>query len=306
MVIVNLIDQQKSHPQIAVVMTCHNRRDITMTCLQSLDKQRIPVEVYLVDDGSTDGTSDTVRESYPKVNLIQGSGSLFWSGGMRVAFSEAIKKNYDYYIWLNDDTLLNSEALSDLLNIHLNLSEQGYPSSIVVGSTQDPVTGKPTYGGAVKSKRWYSNKLEFLEPSHELQKCDTMYGNCVLIPRSVVAKVGNIDSAFIHALGDIDYGLRAIQLGCSVWAAPGFIGTCAQNSPKGSWIDCNISVVERLQKAWQVKNFPVLPWTTFTRRHSGFFWFLYWFLPYIRAVIGYKNLDTSPTFSEDVQSNEVS
>jgi len=293
------LTESTSHSSIAVIMTCHNRHDITISCLQLLYQQDAKFDVYLVDDGSSDGSSDSIRKYYPEVKVFQGDGNLFWAGGMRFAFGEALKNDYDYYAWLNDDTMLHSKALNNLLESHSALIKRGYPDSIVAGSTHDPITGKATYGGAVKSKRWYSNKMEFLEPSQELQECDTMYGNFVLIPRSVAAKVGNIDSAFIHAMGDIDYGLRARQLGCSIWAAPGFIGTCAQNSADGSWVDLNLSVIERLKKAFQVKNFPIAPWTAFTKRHSGFWWFLHWCLPYIRAVIGYKDLKMSPTFSED-------
>lgn len=298
------ITDSTSHPSVAVIMTCHNRHDITISCLQLLYQQNIKFDVYLLDDGSSDGTSDAIRKYYPEIKLFQGNGNLFWTGGMRVAFGQALQDDYDYYAWLNDDTMLYPNALSNLLASHLNLSKSGYPDSIVAGSTKDFITGKPTYGGAVKSQRWYSNKMEFLEPTQELQKCDSMYGNFVLIPRSVATKVGNIDSVFIHAMGDIDYGLRARQLGCSVWAAPGFIGTCSQNSAAGSWVDLNLSVIERLKKAFQVKNFPIAPWTTFARRHFGFWWFLHWCLPYIRAVIGYKDLNSSPTFTKDAQLQE--
>ena len=302
---VNITDST-SHPSVAVIMTCHNRHDTTISCLQLLYQQDAKFDVYLVDDGSSDGTSDSIRKYYPEVKLFQGDGNLFWAGGMRVAFGEALKNDYDYYAWLNDDTMLYPDALSSLLASHLTLINRGYSDSIVAGSTKDSITGKPTYGGAVKSQRWYSNKMEFLEPTQELQQCDSMYGNFVLIPRSVAAKVGNIDSAFVHAMGDIDYGLRACQLSCSVWAAPGFIGTCAQNSADGSWVDLNLSVIERLKKAFQVKNFPIASWTAFAKRHFGFWWFLYWCLPYIRAIIGYKDLNMSPTFSEDLESNKSS
>lgn len=295
-----------SEPRIAVIMTCHNRHDITIACLQFLDKQQVNYTVYLVDDGSSDGTSKTVSQNHPEVKLFQGDGNLFWAGGMRMAYGEALKSNYDYYIWLNDDTMLDPGAFRKLLNIHRDLIEKGHGESIVVGSTQDPITGEPTYGGAVKSKRWYSNKLEFLEPSQELQQCDTMYGNCVLIPRAVAEKVGNIDSAFVHSLGDIDYGLRAGQAGCSVWATPGFVGTCSQNAVTGSWVDPNLPISQRLKKVFQVKNFPISPWTAFTKRHSGSFWFFFWCLPYIRAIIGYKDLSISPTFSADVVPDEQS
>jgi GT2 family glycosyltransferase len=284
---------------IAILMTCHNRRETTLSCLAALDQQKINFDVYLVDDGSLDGTADAVTQQYPQVKTIQGNGNLFWGGGMRLAFAEAMKNNYDYYLWLNDDTILESQTFSKLLKIHGELVRRNKAESIIVGSTQDSISGKPTYGGAIKSKRWYSNKFEFLEPNQKLQECDTMYGNCVLIPHAVAAKVGNIDPAFIHSLGDLDYGLRARQLGCSIWVAPGYVGTCSQNSVAGSWVDLDLSVIERLKKVLQVKNFPILPWTIFVKRHSGFLWFIYWFLPYIRAVIGYKDLNTSPTFAED-------
>lgn len=284
--------------QIAVLMTCHNRRETTLSCLAALYRQENSFDVYLVDDGSSDGTAEAVNREYPQVRILQGDGNLFWVGGMRMAFAEAMENVHDYYLWLNDDTILEPLAISKLLEIHHELASQDKADSIVVGSTKDSVTGKPTYGGAVKSKRWYSNKFEFLEPKQKLQECDTMYGNCVLIPHSVATKVGNIDSAFIHSLGDLDYGLRARQLDCSIWVAPEYIGACSQNSVSGSWVDPNLSVIQRLQKAFDIKNFPRSPWTTFTKRHSGFFWFVYWLLPYIRAVVGYKDLDTSPTFTE--------
>jgi GT2 family glycosyltransferase len=286
--------------QIAVIMTCFNRLKTTLACLRALNQQTVTFDTYLTDDGSSDGTSDAVKALYPQVQILQGDGNLFWVGGMRLAFEAALKRDYEYYLWLNDDTLLEANAFEHLLANHQELSKQGHENSIVVGSTRDGLTGKASYGGAVKSQQWYSNKYNFVGASQTLQECDTMFGNCVLIPRSVARKVGNIDAAFIHTLGDIDYGLRARKNGCSVWVAPGYIGTCSKNSVKNSWVDTKLSVIERLKKVTQVKAFPIKPWSVFCHRHSGKFWFMYWCLPYIRAIVGYKNLATSPTFAEDI------
>ncbi|MHC5760286.1 glycosyltransferase family 2 protein [Nostoc sp.] len=285
---------------LAVIMTCYNRRNTTLACLNALYQQKVFCDVYLTDDGSSDGTKEAIKAEYPEVQILQGNGNLFWVGGMHLAFGEAIKHQYDYYLWLNDDTFLEANAVSKLLQVHQNLTELGYPDSIVVGSTKDSMTGKATYGGAVKSKKWYSNKFEFLEPSSVTQKCDAMYGNCVLIPKSVATKVGNIDTAFVHSLGDLDYALRARKMGCKIWVAPGYIGTCTKNSIRNSWVDTNLNILERLKKVLQLKGFPLKSWTIFCSRHSGPFWIFYWFLPYIRAIIGYKNLAISPTFSEDI------
>jgi GT2 family glycosyltransferase len=290
-----------SSPSIAIVMTCHNRRDITLRCLQQLFSQTIPVDVYLVDDGSSDGTTHAILNRFPSVNIITGSGDLFWAGGMRQAFAEAMKKTYAHYLWLNDDTMLAPDALTRLLLAQQQLIERGQNQAIVIGSTRDEKNQKPTYGGAMQSKQWYSNKFEFVGVVDELRECETFFGNCVLIPQSVVDRVGNIDPTFIHTLGDLDYGLRARQQGCSIWIAPGTIGTCSQNLIDGSWADTELPLLDRLRKVTQIKGFPLRPWTVFCRRHSGRLWFMYWLLPYLRAVIGYRNLDASPTFCTDVE-----
>jgi GT2 family glycosyltransferase len=287
------------NPSLAVLMTCHNRREITLRCLQHLFQQSVPITVYLVDDGSSDGTAAAVHATYASVQVITGDGNLFWAGGMRLAFAEAMKTGHAYYLWLNDDTLLEPGALSHLLAMHHTLVAQGEATAIVVGSTRNPKTGEPTYGGAVRSKQWYSNKFEFAGSSQELSPCDTFFGNCVLIPQSVVDRVGNIDPAFIHTLGDLDYGLRTRNQGGSVWVAPEYVGTCAQNSVNGSWADTDLPLFQRLRKVTQTKNFPLHPWTTFCRRHSGPLWFLYFVLPYIRAIVGYRDLKDSPTFCAD-------
>ena len=70
---------------IAVLITCHNRKDTTLSCLGRLFSIRKDIDVYCVDDNSTDGTADAIRENFPQVNLIRGDGNLFWCRGMRKA-----------------------------------------------------------------------------------------------------------------------------------------------------------------------------------------------------------------------------
>jgi len=119
--------------RIAVLITCHNRKPKTLACLTALFNQTPPssatTDVYLVDDGSTDGTAEEVHQAYPQVKILQGDGSLFWNGGMRKAFSEALKYDYDYYLWLNDDTILYPEAIASLLTTshHIAFTNQIHP-----------------------------------------------------------------------------------------------------------------------------------------------------------------------------------
>ncbi|NJK57590.1 MAG: glycosyltransferase family 2 protein [Pleurocapsa sp. SU_5_0] len=282
----------------AILITCHNRSQVTLNCLSALYNQKPIFKVYLVDDGSRDGTSKDVEKQYPSVKIFPGDGNLFWVGGMHLAFAEAMKNDHEYYLWLNDDTILESNALQTLIDTYSLVKNQGYLKSIIVGSVKDPDTGQYSYGGRIRSTKKFSRTFEAVEPTYEPQECDTMQGNIVLIPRSVVEIVGNLEPAFTHQRGDLDYGLRAKKLGCSIFVAPGYLGTCPQNLVTGSWVDMSLSPYQRLKKVLQIKAFPPKEWAIFTKRHSGKLWFLYWTFPYIRALIGYKNLNYSPTFKQ--------
>jgi GT2 family glycosyltransferase len=274
--------------RVAALAACHNRRRKTLSALEALFKQKlspeVSVRVYLVDDGSTDGTADAVRAAYPEVELLRGDGGLFWNGGMSLAFSEALAVGYDYYLWLNDDTLLERDALFNLLGTHRSLAERGSPDSIVVGSTRDAVSGALTYGGLVRTSRWRPLKFRLVEPAEEPRECETMNGNCVLIPHAVAENVGNLSDAFTHLMGDHDYGLRASEMGCSVWVAPGYIGYCPKNLTRESWADKDLSLRERLEKVAQPKGLPIAEWRTFARRYAGPLWFIYWIYPYVRLI----------------------
>lgn len=280
----------KPHSTIATIITCHNRKQKTLASLAALFNQVLPADVllvaYLVDDASTDGTAEAVQETYPQVKLLRGDGNLFWNGGMRQGFAEAIKQNYDYYVWLNDDTVLEPEALNTMLATSRCLAEQGNTRAIAVGSTRDSETGALTYGGWLRTSWWHPLHFRLVQPSEEAQPCHTMNGNCVLIPRAVVEVVGNLDPAFIHSMGDIDYGLRAVQQNCTVWVVPGYVGICSTNPPEGNcWEDPNMSLADRFKKVLQPKGFGPKESKVLVQRHTNILWPIYWLLPYLRLIL---------------------
>lgn len=267
-----------------VLMTCHNRRAKTLEALTSLFAQDLHarLHVFLVDDGSTDGTAEAVSLRFPEVQIIRGSGSLFWAGGMRLAYEFSSDVPRDFTVWLNDDVSLWPHALSTLRSVQDWRAREGRTDVMVVGAFCDPSTGTTTYTGLVRDSRLRPLRFQPLTPTAVPLSCDTVHGNLVLISEAVREAVGNLDAGYTHAMGDMDYALRAKRRGFEIWLAPGHVGTCPFNEPDPT----PGSARQRLRKRGSVKELPPSDWRLFARRFAGPAWPLYWASPYLRAALG--------------------
>jgi GT2 family glycosyltransferase len=276
--------------RLCAVMTCFNRRDKTLACLEALrcsaeQAGGIRLSAVLVDDGSNDGTAEAVKARYPWVQVVVNEGPpLFWCRGMHLALAQAMPKGFDYYLLLNDDTMLAPDALAGLVACAVQMRLQGGKPVLVVGSTEDATTGLHTYGGERIASPLRRTTFLRVPPSAEPQPIDTFNGNVVLLPADVVALVGNVDPLFEHAMGDIDYGLRARQAGVAQWLAPGFHGTCSNNPVTGTFSDQRLGLRARWRHILSRKGLPWRSWLHFTRRHTGVIWPLFFLWPYVRLL----------------------
>lgn len=276
--------------QLVVLMTCHNRIDKTLACLEALYRNRLPenvsLDVVLVDDGSSDGTREAVQDRFPAVRIIRGDGSLFWNGGMRRAYEAAQAEEYDYLLWLNDDTVLDGDAVERLLATQTQLLDRLGRPAIIVGSTRLPASNIPSYGGTVRIHRLKPMRFVLIPPETEPIECDTMNGNVVLVPREISLALGNLEPRFVHAGGDMDYGLRAKAALYSIWVMPGYAGACANDHPiSGSFNDVTLPLTDRMRKILSPKGLPLRTWLVLTRRHGGLLWPLHWAWPYLKVFI---------------------
>lgn len=228
---------------IAVLITCHNRKNLTVQCVDRVYRQAFDdVDVFLTDDGCTDGTPEEVTKLFPRVNIIKGDGSLFWNRGMYVAWKEALKGDYNYYIWLNDDTSITNDCFVELLKASQYFNDK----AVIVGTTS--ARGNPsqiTYGGRNEKER-------LIESIDMYNKCYTFNGNIVLVPQFVVDKIGIISDKFHHRFGDTEYGFRANREGIEVMTACGILGECDIHSSLPIYCDPSKKISQRLKSYFSV------------------------------------------------------
>jgi GT2 family glycosyltransferase len=236
--------------KIAILLTCHNRRDKTLACLTSLFhcilSDDYSFDVYLVDDGCTDGTTNAVQKMYPGVHIISGNGQLFWAGGVRLAWNTALQKNeYDLFLLINDDVVLEKSCLQKLFLARNYSKQECGRDGIIVGSTMDIHSKDISYGGHRIINNGIRVKSSSIIPSDKPQMCHFANGNILLIHCDVVRQIGIFDKRFTHGIADYDYTLRAYEQSIPMWVAPGICGYCTDDHGK-SWKSSSFSLRERV------------------------------------------------------------
>ncbi len=250
--------------KIAVLITCHNRKDNTLSCLKHLFNCLLPasasLQVFLVDDGSTDKTGDAVKAKYPEIKIIKGSGQLYWNRGMHLAWISAkAHDDFDFYIWLNDDTVLKKNALIELLECQRLLPDE----TLVCGAISSADKNTFTYGGLDKQG-------SPVIPDGTVQSCYVINGNCVLISKKICDAIGLLDPVFPHAIGDHDYGLRAIANNFKVVTTREYIGFCERNASLPKWCYKETPLLKRIKHLYSpLGNSHPVYFFIYEKRHFG-------------------------------------
>ena len=272
--------------RITAIVASHNRRESTLASLASFFSQSVAREIDLdavvVDDCSSDGTGSAVESAFPRARVVRSSGNLYWAGGMALAEHHALIPDPDYLLWLNDDVILDPDALSRMLEVERTHGHRPY---IVVGALRDPQTSEVTYSGVRRRGRGlHPLRFDRIQPARWPVPVETFNGNVVLVSRTVSAMVGRIDGRFAHALADFDYGLRAAKAGVLSVLSPGAVGTCTRQLPAAPWLDASLPLRKRFELLRGPKGFPPASAARYLRRHGGLVWPIFWAAPYLRQT----------------------
>ncbi|MEO8329954.1 MAG: glycosyltransferase, partial [Candidatus Nanopelagicales bacterium] len=103
-------------PVVHAVVVAYNRRELLHDALTAISEQSlVPDVVHVIDNASTDGTAEMVREQFPDVRLHQLSSNTGGAGGFAVGLAHALADAAEWVWLMDDDTVPTHDALQHLV-----------------------------------------------------------------------------------------------------------------------------------------------------------------------------------------------
>ncbi len=206
---------------VYVIMPVRNRREVTRSCLEALRAQSYqPLTVVVVDDGSSDGTSEMVRRQFPEVVLLRGDGDLWWTRATNLGVGWVLGQGDpgDWLLTLNDDTSFGPTFVAALVRTAL-----AHPGALVGAVSVDDRSTPVVLDGGVRIK-WATAKHTIVglgRPYAEVRReqgspveVNALPGRGMLVPLEALRRVGLFDQERLpHYAADYEFSIRAGRAG---------------------------------------------------------------------------------------------
>lgn len=283
-----------SDPHVTIVILNWNREADTLGCLDSLAGMNYPsFSIVVVDNGSTDGSPEAIerwgRENRP-LTLIRNPENMGFVRGSNQGMRHALSTDTDYVFLLNNDTVVEPDALSLLITT----AERSGDTSGDIGDDTGSDTRGDTDGdiGMVGPKIYQYGKDNVLDSAgtrtitwlaqgfllghgeEDHGQYDNpgempyITGTALLVKRAVLEKVGLMDEDYFCYFDDFDWGLKARKFGYRLLLVPEAVVQHKGSQTAGFGSPFYVHQRIRGQIIFARKHIPVLP-------------FLFAFLPYL-------------------------
>jgi GT2 family glycosyltransferase len=275
-------------PRVTAVVLNWNGREDTLRCLTRLEESaHAAISIVLVDNASSDGCVEAVSERFPEVEIRANDANLGFAGGMNAGVERALATGSDFVLVLNNDTLVDRDAISLLVDACGISSDVGAVSPVLhfaddpglawfAGATFDPARGYP---GRV---------LGYREPVERAGtspfETERLSGAALLMSRRCLEDVGLFADELFFMCEDVDWSLRARARGYRLLVVPcakvghgvarsqggehsprstyyglrNQLEVCRRHAPLGRWRSARRSVVAALVYLMRMRRNPSL------------------------------------------------
>lgn len=214
--------------RVVISIVNYNTEELTKQCLESIfsTKNKNDYEVWVVDNASTDGSVNMIKE-FKRVRLIENNANLGFGAAHNIVLKKA---DAPYLLILNSDCQVGEDVLDNMVTFMEKNPEAAITSCKILGfdGKLQPSAGDLPLGLALFSwlfnlevlginKSFHRNEPEYYKGVHEV---GWVSGNFMLIRSSVIKKIGCFNERFFMYFEDTEYCYRAKKAGYQIMINP--------------------------------------------------------------------------------------
>lgn len=209
--------------KIEIVTPVHNRCEITRKCLESLeniDRRGLNIHIFVVDDGSSDGTEQMLANEFPEVSVIRGDGNLWYTAGSNRGLEAALLRKPDYILLINNDCIFDPTFLVSMLET-ARANRRSIVGAVLIdwNDREKIFQVSPEWRIFWGGIRHWRHQTIYTIPDTPW-KVDLIVGNCTLFPVQAIREAGLMDESRLPQFGDAEYTPRMRRLGWTLLIEP--------------------------------------------------------------------------------------
>jgi len=194
-----------------IILNWNGMKD-TLECIESVRNLDYPdMRIIVVDNGSTDDSTTVIRQRYPSITLLESKRNLGFTGGNNLGIVKALEMGTDFVWLLNNDTVVDRDALRNMVQAIGNSQDVGIASPVIY--FQDPPGQVQFCGSYIDWERERIVKLNVGEPYPPDGVNVSLWGTALLIRSEVVERVGFLNDKYFAYHEDEDYSMRVARAG---------------------------------------------------------------------------------------------
>ena len=212
---------------VSIIIVNWNTKKLLLDCIRSIHEtvKNISFEIWLVDNASTDGSVEAVKQNYPDVKIIQNKKNLGFAAANNIVLERMCGQ---YALLLNTDTILTNGAVEDLCDFMEKNQDAGMACGQLLnqdGSKQNSIANFP----GILSLLCNESLLQILFPKkfpgkrREYKKpveVDSCIGACLMVRKKAMDEVGLLDKRYFFFFEETDWAYRMKQAGWKIYFVP--------------------------------------------------------------------------------------
>lgn len=209
---------------VAIVLVNWNQKDDLIECLTSISKLDYPNHsLIIVDNNSKDGSIKEAKKVYKqRLKIIKNKTNVGFAAANNIGIREALKENFDYIMLLNTDTIIEKDALKNIINFMEEKKQIAALSPLILFYQKKDTIW---YAGGIinPNRRQFYHRGAFQVNKGQFDKAtevDFLTGCCLVIKSNIIEQIGMFDERFFMYFEDTDLSFRLRNSGYKIYFYP--------------------------------------------------------------------------------------